>query len=122
MSWLQSLVGTDEVLARLDRIENLLLASTELEDYMAKTLDQLLEQEQTNIDNLKKNDDLDNSLLTALGQNTQLIKDLRQQLKDAGTDSAKLEQLGAMMDQVAASQQTNAQRKADAIKAGTEAG
>lgn len=121
MRWLRNLVGTDEVLARLDRIESLLTIGTKLEDYMAKTLDQLLAQEQQQMDQLKANDDLDNSILTALGQNAQLIKDLRQNLKDAGTDQAKLDQLGQMMDQLAAAQQQSAQKKADAIKAGTDA-
>jgi hypothetical protein len=86
-----------------------------------KTLDQLVSQEQAHIDELKKNDDLDSALMTALNQHTQLIKDLREQLKAAGTDQAKLDQLGQMMDQVAQQQQANAQKKADAIKANTEA-
>lgn len=121
MRYFRRLAGIEEVLARLDRIENLLIISTGMEDYMAKTLDELLTQEQQNIDQLKANDDLDNSILTALGNQTQLIKDLRQSLKDAGTDPAKLDQLGQMMDQVAAAQQQNAQKKADAIKANTDA-
>lgn len=107
---------------RLKAIEQKLDLINERFDTMARTLDDLLAQGNKVLDGVTKNTDLDNSIITVLNTDTQLLRDLRKQLAEAGQDPAKLEALGTLMDQVAASQDAAAQKKADAITANTDAG
>lgn len=70
---------------------------------------------------IQKNSDLDDSIILALAADTQTIKDLKAALDTAGTDPAKLQALGQAMDAAIAKSEADAQKKADAIKAGTPA-
>lgn len=90
-------------------------------DTMARTIDDILAQGQTVLTGVTKNTDLDDSIITMLNAETATLKDLRGQLAAAGTDPAKLEALGTLMDQVAAANDSNAQKKTAAITANTGA-
>lgn len=92
-----------------------------METSMAKTLNDILAQEQTVLDQVRSNSDLDDSILKIVQADAQKITDLKAQLDAAGTDPAKLQQLGDLMDQIAAQQNASAQKKVAAITANTPA-
>lgn len=100
---------------------SLLWSLSERISLMAKTLDDLLAQGQKVLEGVTKNTDLDESIITVLNTDTGLLREIRAQLAAAGQDPAKLEALGALMDQVATAQDAAAQKKAAAITANTDA-
>lgn len=110
-----------QVEARLRSVEHMLGLIIKGMITMAKTLDDILAQGQTVLAGVTKNNDLDDSIIKTLNADTAILKDLRAQLAAAGTDPAKLQALGTLMDQVAAAQDAAAQKKTDAITANTSA-
>lgn len=88
---------------------------------MAKTLQDIIDQGKATLDQVTKNTDLDNSIIAIVKANAQTITDLRAQLAAAGTDPAKLAELGDVMDQLAAKATAEGQATADAVTANTPA-
>lgn len=89
------------------------------QEIMARTLDDLITLQNKAIENAQKNTDLTGSVLNILSTDTQLLRELRDQLAAAGEDPAKLEQLGSLIDGVISMQESEANRKAAAISANT---
>lgn len=88
---------------------------------MAKTLDEILKQSHDTLDAVTRETDVDQGILRVVADQAQQIKDLRERLAEAGTDPAKLAELGGIMDQLATKVAANSQSVADAIKAHTPA-
>lgn len=116
--FLRRILGINEVTAEIAELRDLI---TKGFSNMAKTLDDLIAQGQTALDQITKNTDLDNSIIALVNANTQTIKDLRAQLATAGTDPAKLEALGAIMDGLVSQGAAQGQAVADAVTANTGA-
>ena len=90
-------------------------------DTMAKTLDQIIQQANDTLAQVTKNTDLDQSIIGIMNGQAATLKDLRAQLAAAGTDAAKLQQLGDAMDTLAAKATAEGQVTADAVTANTPA-
>lgn len=88
---------------------------------MAKTLDDLIAQGNATLAQVTKNTDLDQSIIAIVNAQAATLTDLRAQLAAAGTDPAKLAQLGDIMDQLAAKATSEGQATADAVTANTPA-
>lgn len=87
-----------------------------------KTLQDLIDQGNATLAQIKKNTDLDDSIIGIVNANAALIVDLRAQLQAAGTDPAKLAELADVMQKLSDNAVAEGQKTADAVTAGTNAG
>lgn len=110
-----------EVRGLLDAISRKQDRTLERLTTMAKTLQDIIDQGNAALTQIAKNTDLDNSIIALQKASAQTITDLRAQLAAAGTDPAKLAELGDVMDQIAAKTAAEGQTVADAVTAGTPA-
>jgi hypothetical protein len=90
-------------------------------DDMAKTLQELIDQGNATLAQVTTNTDLDNSIIAIVNAQAATLTDLRAQLAAAGTDAAKLAELGDVMDALATKATAEGAVTADAIKANTPA-
>lgn len=90
-------------------------------DDMAKTLQDIIDQGNATLAQVTTNTDLDNSIIAIVNAQAATLTDLRAQLAAAGTDAAKLAELGDVMDQLAAKTVAEGVVTAEAVKANTAA-
>ena len=85
------------------------------------TLDELQEKANATLAAVTAETDLNNAIAKVVNDQRATIADLKQQLADAGTDAAKLQQLSDTMDAILAADTANDKIVSDAITANTPA-
>jgi hypothetical protein len=84
-------------------------------DDMARSIDEVLAQGRAVLVEVAANTTVEAKVYTLLSGQAQTIKDLRDQLAAAGTDPAKLEELGTILDQLHAQVQAQTDEAAAAV-------
>lgn len=82
---------------------------------MARTIDDILAQGQAVLLEVQANSTVEAKVYTLLSGQAQTIKDLRDQLAAAGTDPAKIEAVGVLLDQLHAQIQAQSDEAAAAV-------
>jgi uncharacterized protein (DUF342 family) len=110
-----------EVLRRFDALNSKLdLANRRLEVIMT-TLDELQAKATATLAKVTSDTDIDNAVAAVVTAQNATIADLKTQLAAAGTDPAKLQALSDTLDNILATDTSNAQKVSDAVTAGTAA-
>jgi len=85
------------------------------------TIDELNAKADATLAQITAETDIDKAIAKIVTDQTEAIKALKAQLEAAGTDQAKLDQLGQTMDAILATNTSNTQIVADAVTANTPA-
>lgn len=112
-----------EALGRIEKslaqLVQAMARTLQTEGRILMTVDDLLAKSSQVLDQTKKNTDLDNSIITIVNHNNDVIKDLQKQLADAGNDPTKLQQLSDQLDAILNSETANGAAVAAAVTANT---
>jgi hypothetical protein len=112
----------EEVMRRLDVLEDKAdLILQNMETAIMPTIDELNAKADETLAQITAETDIDNAIAKIVTDQNEAIKALKAQLEAAGTDQAKLDQLGQTMDAILATNTSNTKIVADAITANTPA-
>lgn len=102
-----------------DLLHQVLTKLTHMETTIMPTLDELQAKAAATLAQITADTNLDNAVATVVTNQNATIADLKAQLAAAGTDPAKLQALSDTMDQILATDTSNAAIVSAAVTAGT---